>query len=187
MEFFETLNKSELINLLGAGGNWIAGLGTLTAVYFTIRLARFPHKAKLKVEAGYALFAEGASIDEGFHITIANLGLHTVTISNIKLFNGSRKKNNWVFMPLCDDTRQIRSGSDAQIRIKYHENRQWKSALIKRLKLVDDELLETLHLRIESTTGYIKKVQLNKEFIDDLRHEIEMMEIDRNKTDREDS
>ena len=178
----ELKTDTELITLIGAVGNWAAAFGTIAAVIFAIYLSRYPRRTKLRVEAGYALLTEGgSSIAEGFRLNIVNMSLQTVIINNIKLARsqGKVKRARCVFLSHWENAREIESGHDAEIVVKYHEDRDWKSNVIRGLKLKDDELLKTLHIQITTVTGYTKKVKLNKEFIDDIRHEIEMMEIER--------
>lgn len=184
----ELKTDTELVTLIGAVGNWAAAFGTIAAVIFAIYLSRYPRSTKLRVEAGYALLTEGgSSIAEGFRLNIVNMSVQSVIINNIKLARsqGKSKRARWVFLSHWENARE--SGHDAEIVVKYHEDREWKSNVIRGLKLKDDKLLKTLHIQITTVTGYTKKVKLNKEFIDDIRHEIEMMEIERSKIESENS
>ena len=186
----ELKTDTELITLIGAVGNWAAAFGTIAAVIFAIYLSRYPRSTKLRVEAGYALLTEGgSSIAEGFRLNIVNMSVQSVIINNIKLARsqGKAKRARWVFLSHWENAREIESGHDAEIVVKYHEDREWKSNVIRGLKLKDDKLLKTLHIQITTVTGYTKKVKLNKEFIDDIRHEIEMIEIERSKIESENS
>lgn len=183
MDFVENLTQKQ-INLFAAIGNWVAAFATVATAIVAIWLARYPHKAKLKIEAGYALLtSDRRSMIEGFRINIVNMSTRTVVINNIKLLKDEGRKKNWVFIHHGEDVRIIESEHDVQITITqdYHN---WKQKLINDLKLVDDESLETLRLQITTSTGYTKKVKLNEHFIDDLRHEIEMIEIERDKTQK---
>ncbi len=156
MDLIENLTHKEIV-LFGAVGNWVAAFATATTAIVAIWLARYPHKTKLNIEAGYALLTPGRrSFSEGLRINIVNMGRKTVVINNIKLLKNEGKKKRWVFLHHWDDARIIESEHDAQIDITHSEYDRWKRDLIHDLKLVDDETLKTIRLQITTSTGYTK-------------------------------
>lgn len=165
MDFIDELSNSDLINLIGASGNWISAIVSFFAVLVALYLARRSERVKLKATVGNRVIVSGlhSTITKCLMISVTNVGSRTVYVKSFSISIGRLWKKSSAIVKDTEGVRKIEYGETTALIISYEQYPNWQRELIQ--DLVKDESLNTLYFSINTSVGYVKSVKPEKAFL----------------------
>ncbi len=166
------MTLDQQIQLVGAVGAWIAGLGSLSAAIIALWLAKRSEKVLLKTYVGLRMSFGGQVSQESLVFSVTNLGERSVNVVSVGWKFGNKKNKKLAIQPPTQSSpdqfpKKIEYGETGFFMVNFVEAPTWLPKFAS--ELASEKDIESLRAQVNTSVGYVQSVKPEKSLLDRLR------------------
>jgi hypothetical protein len=155
------MSLDQKIQLLMAIGTWLSSIGTISAVFIALHLAKRVEAVRLDVKVGLmeVVIGDGSPFQKHVGITVTNLGERPVTVNSVGWAIGRGKKRRLALQPLNSPYSaqypiELSYGKSAAFLVSFDIMTDWKREFATGfVRDLSDKSLRTLVAQVHTSVG----------------------------------